>query len=435
MYTEFNSDNHQQYRSLYASSDAQRKLPAIFTSEDTHGSMNIFGLPEDAEQDQEQRLSRQFLETPSAHLTVASAPTPVPDPYFLASPSSQDEDPQMELSFSPAAMFLSSFSPVGQAMPLPDDEGESVAGYVLGPIIAYGGFSVIRRASSSQGGTVAVKIVRHSDVAKQEDPDRARKHLQHEATVWSSLSHENILPLFTSSHTLYADFFVTIYCPAGTLFDILKRDGRPALPQDEAGRVYRQVVKGLRYLHEVAGYVHGDMKLENVLVDEMGVCRISDFGMARKIGDCECDDDDDRSSRSSRASSLRPSQSVRQKRSRSRQPLQNLLPAHISILRHHSGPRHRNSSPLPSSQATANPNQVFQPGSLPYASPELLLPSGSASPYKPHPAQDIWALGVMLYVLLTGRLPFTDSFEPRLQMKILRGKCYIPLVPSSLMHV
>jgi hypothetical protein len=27
----------------------------------------------------------------------------------------------------------------------------------------------------------------------------------------------------------------------------------------------------------------------------------------------------------------------------------------------------------------------------------------------------------MLYALLTGRLPFADSFEPRLQMKILHG--------------
>ena len=31
--------------------------------------------------------------------------------------------------------------------------------------------------------------------------------------------------------------------------------------------------------------VHADLKLENVLVDEMGVCHISNFGMTRSIGE------------------------------------------------------------------------------------------------------------------------------------------------------
>ncbi|EEB86932.1 hypothetical protein MPER_15941 [Moniliophthora perniciosa FA553] len=62
-------------------------------------------------------------------------------------------------------MFLSAFSPP-PALPkaLPDDEGEVVAGYTLDGIIGYGGFSVIRRAYSSSGGVVAVKIVRRSDL-------------------------------------------------------------------------------------------------------------------------------------------------------------------------------------------------------------------------------------------------------------------------------
>jgi hypothetical protein len=41
---------------------------------------------------------------------------------------------------------------------------------------------------------------------------------------------------------------------------------------------------------------------------------------------------------------------------------------------------------------------------------------------------------VMLYALLTGRLPFTDAFEPRLQMKILHGASEQKSRPQMILH-
>jgi len=323
---------------------------------------------------------------------------------------------QSNLSASPAALFLSAFSssPTTTYAPLPDDEGQVVAGYTLGGIIGHGASSIIRRAYSPTGGVVAVKIVRRSDLVKAGNAPQARKRLQHEAAIWSSLSHEHILPLFSVVHSAYADYFITLLCPAGSLFDILKRDGRPALPQDDAGMMFRQVVRGLRYLHEVAMFVHRDMKLENVLVDEMGVCRIGDFGLTKKIG--EIDEDDqlqaeqhDTSLDNFHHATVHRAVTLAVPSSKRRTSFQ------LHQVARHNSTRHRNST------SNIDPANVFQPGSLPYASPELLLPQ-TADAMPPHPCQDIWALGVMLYTLLTGHLPFSDSFEPRLQMKILNGK-------------
>ncbi|KAG5642413.1 hypothetical protein DXG03_002815 [Asterophora parasitica] len=317
------------------------------------------------------------------------------------------------VSVSPAAMFLSAFTSPKVTAPLPDAEGHEVSGYTLGRIVGYGAFSTIRLAHPPSGDEVAVKIVRRSDHFKQGNASLARKRIKREAAVWSEFSHEHILPLFSAVHTSYADYFFTLYCPAGSLFDILKRDGDPALPQDDVGMMFRQVVRGLRYLHEVVSFVHRDIKLENVLVDESGVCRIGDFGMTRKIGEPDAEEDalaqeHDRAdpfpvgqASVHRAVSLAISGSKNQ-------PRQSL---HQQIARH----RNSTSSVHPSVAPVK-----FQPGSLPYAAPELLLPQ--AGNLLPQPAQDIWALGVLLYALLMGRLPFADSFEPRLHMKILNGK-------------
>jgi MAP/microtubule affinity-regulating kinase len=381
--------------------------------------------------DMDFNVSQQFLPPGDSlhNITSSSAPeNPTYDDLPPLSPIFPTLD-QGSMSVSPAAMFLSAFSPSVSLAPLPDDEGEEVDGYRLGSIVGYGGFSTIRRAFSPSGGSVAVKIVRRSDLASQTDSSQARDRLENEATIWKTLSHEHILPLFHLVQTSYADFFFMLLCPAGTLYDILKRDGRPALPLDDTGTMFRQVARGVRYLHEQMGLVHADLKLENVLVDEMGVCRIGDFGMTRRIGE-EIEDDPAtaqpgshaRRNQSSVADSFR---SLRQS-ALSRGPGSLRTTAHLSLLHHNnSRPRRRESTPVStqSSNQAPHPHAVydFPPGSLPYAAPELLRTPDTENPYRPNPAQDIWALGVMLYALLTGGLPFVDSFEPRLTMKILHG--------------
>ncbi|OAD71239.1 hypothetical protein PHYBLDRAFT_92150, partial [Phycomyces blakesleeanus NRRL 1555(-)] len=70
----------------------------------------------------------------------------------------------------------------------------------------------------------------------------------------------------------------------------------------------------------------------------------------------------------------------------------------------------------------SQPENESAGGSLPYVSPEQIL---SRTPLT-CPKTDVWSLGVVLYVMITRRLPFNDDYEPRLQQKILLGQFEMP---------
>ena len=454
------------------------RLPWLDTRQGTNPSTSHLGESGASSEDTHQAPTRLASNTSSAPTTTPQYPSFAnaagSTVFGHCADASAKEKPltgqtasppqPMTVTQSPAALFLAAFgaAPVtttAPAPPLPDDEGQPIAGgYILGPVIGHGGFSIIRKAHSPNGSIVAVKIVRHNSVTNA-SPSNVNS-LNTESALWSCLHHEHVLPLFSFSHTPYASYFVTLYCPAGSLFDILKRDGRPALPHDDAGTLFRQVVRGVRYLHEGARVVHRDIKLENVLLDEMGSCRIADFGMAVSIDEdvsrSATDDEDNNDKnvlvqRRSRTQSRTTVDGTHTHATVNNVPGANLT-THLSLShRPHLRPaRHRASSPFPSTNGQhtpAHPYHTFQPGSLPYAAPELLLPphqtksrpgSGTTTPNgilcakaktkgeRANPAQDVWALGILLYALLTGKLPFWDGFEPRLQMKILHGAYDIP---------
>ncbi|KAG8908400.1 hypothetical protein FRB99_006605 [Tulasnella sp. 403] len=347
-----------------------------------------------------------------------------------------DDQPDTFGPSSPAALFLSgfnspnesvrsnslSFSPARRPRVDPPQD-EIVGGYRLGPVIGHGAFSTVKRATSVPSDPTApvtmaaVKIVLKHD--SRPGASEARLLLNIEAETWSMLSHEHILPLFKTVDTPEATYLFMLYCPAGSLLDVInshKADGLDGVGMDDAGMLFRQIVRGLRYLHEVVRLVHCDIKLDNILVDDQGSCRIADFGLARwmsdstdKVGSNQPHAPQARHTIQTEATVLAPYQVNRTRGRHAR------VPSRLSC----SYPEPENAHDIKSQK------REFPPGSLPYAAPELLGPNASACT-PPNPAQDIWALGCVLYALLFGKLPFNDPFEPRLQMKILGGMWKFP---------
>ncbi|WJX55398.1 hypothetical protein P8452_41174 [Trifolium repens] len=72
------------------------------------------------------------------------------------------------------------------------------------------------------------------------------------------------------------------YAVGGTLFDQLKNFGGK-LPETVVRRYTRSILEGLKHVHE-NGFVHCDVKLQNILVFEDGNVKISDFGLAKEKG-------------------------------------------------------------------------------------------------------------------------------------------------------
>jgi len=105
----------------------------------------------------------------------------------------------------------------------------------------------------------------------------AAQHLRREHEVLGAIAHEALLAPGGIESADGRTFLVFDYLAGG---DLSRLRGRP---WPFVLRRVAPVVDALRVLHE-AGWVHGDVKSANVLLDEDGRPRLADFGAARAIG-------------------------------------------------------------------------------------------------------------------------------------------------------
>ena len=72
------------------------------------------------------------------------------------------------------------------------------------------------------------------------------------------------------------------YVPGGSVTALLRNYG--AFEEPLVKNFVRQILKGLAYLHE-KDVIHRDIKGGNILVDNKGGIKISDFGVSKKVED------------------------------------------------------------------------------------------------------------------------------------------------------
>jgi serine/threonine protein kinase len=136
-----------------------------------------------------------------------------------------------------------------------------------------GGAGAVWHATDERlGRDVAVKIL-------GPDADEAfRERFADEARRAASVSHPNVVTVFDEGRDGEDSFMVMEYVRGRTLRDVIAERG--PLPAHQAARIVSQVAAALDAAHE-AGVIHCDVKPANVILDEQGTAKLTDFGIAR----------------------------------------------------------------------------------------------------------------------------------------------------------
>ena len=138
-----------------------------------------------------------------------------------------------------------------------------------------GGMAEVYCAEDQQlGRRVALKLLHRRFADDEQFVERFRR----EASSAAGLSHPNIVGIFDRGEWDGTYYIAMEFVEGRTLKDIIRERG-PA-PPEAAADVALQILRAARYAHK-HGIVHRDIKPHNVLIDNEGRVRVTDFGIAR----------------------------------------------------------------------------------------------------------------------------------------------------------
>lgn len=155
--------------------------------------------------------------------------------------------------------------------------------WIKGTVIGSGSFGTVYLGMNSiTGELMAVKQVELPSGNKETEQRKLTMidALQREMNLLRDLQHVNIVQyLGSNSEESYLNIFLE-YVPGGSVATMLSNYG--AFEESLIRNFVRQILHGLKYLHD-RSIIHRDIKGANVLVDNKGGIKISDFGISKKL--------------------------------------------------------------------------------------------------------------------------------------------------------
>ena len=238
--------------------------------------------------------------------------------------------------------------------------GTRIGPYQVIGSLGEGGMGEVYRARDARlNRDTAIKVL---PAAVAQDAERVAR-FRREAQVLAALNHPNIAAIHGLEETDDAVALVIEYVDGEDLAERLRRG---AIPLDEALAIARQIAEGLEAAHD-KGIVHRDLKPANIKLARDGTVKILDFGLAKAL-------DTDASS----SLTLANSPTI-------------LSPVGLTV-------------------------QGMILGTAAYMSPE----QARGAPVDRR--TDVWALGCVIYEMLTGRPAFASASLSDTLAAVLRGE-------------
>ncbi|KAG9031558.1 hypothetical protein FRB95_002552 [Tulasnella sp. JGI-2019a] len=135
-----------------------------------------------------------------------------------------------------------------------------------------GGFYAVYRGQHDTEGEVALRL----PLPKYEIEALERRFWR-EAEIWFDLHHKHISRLLGTFHDNFGHYMVSPWLTHGNVMSCIRNN----TPFDQV-KVLCGIADALVYLHG-KGYVHGDLKMENVLLSDGGDALLTDFGLTRHL--------------------------------------------------------------------------------------------------------------------------------------------------------
>ncbi|KAF7717907.1 Uncharacterized protein PECH_002693 [Penicillium ucsense] len=171
-----------------------------------------------------------------------------------------------------------------------------VGPWQLGRTLGKGATGRVRLAKhATTGQTAAIKIVSKKSAAMVQSESIAAMDrnvnnfpatanarqipsgIEREVVIMKLIEHPNVISLYDVWENRGELYLVLEHVEGGELFDYVSNNG--PLPEEEAVRLFRQIIAGLGYCHRF-NICHRDLKPENILLDANHNVKLADFGMA-----------------------------------------------------------------------------------------------------------------------------------------------------------